>query len=811
MLPAKKNKPVVPFIPDQRIWLLELDEDARTTTKKRECLRPEAFAVARELRKGNSELFATQQMPKGCQWTEVPDRQDFLMDLSHKRLCLTIDAGIGKTTAVQELQYLRACSLDGHLVIGRVFDELPKEASEYLSGDWLVKQLLAQMPKMLKTEAKQLLMSRIRQGRCSLLVDAMDQVSDREGANLRASALATFLNTTCPDLLCVVTGRPYAIENHWERLFATSNGWEFAQIDQFTPDQCRLFLGDDARADKLEDLEVDLVSIPRMLETVYTLSSDELDDIKTPSDLYWRSVNRTLDLDWTSQNLGINKPQAMFYFSLLAFELLSQDKFDGIKSNDDEIGDLLFDISERRKLALKRYGGAEGFEAFSKKVSELGKLNSLIDHSFQEDEPLRQIVYRDRTLLDFFAAIWITKYLGQPELQQEISKVGLVDLKCLRERQFVRANRDSREFEQFWRFATEMPNIKDASYAASMSVLFETKKQLVDLEESRNSASDKSRNTKRLRSTAMIYRCFYRMLKLANYEMPEVINDKTMRPLIQLAQRDATKKCEESAATKPEDQSDKLKIENIIAKNAILNFLSEYPRILRGEYGVDARERALEFESWFVDVPEKPNASLVYSYRLGGLGDGEVAHGSIDAAFLMSKYQTTRGLYGLFEVIENEPSKEMHPIAGIDFYDAWCSAVFFHSFLPTEDEWEYANRGRPGKVADPYLYCYEDPEDELANYAWFGDFERGVQPVGELRSHAGLYDMHGNVLEWSLNWYFSERAVSNEFKELSGSRVLRGGSFNFNAMSCRSSYRSSRQPSFAVQVSGVRFARARKS
>ena len=98
--------------------------------------------------------------------------------------------------------------------------------------------------------------------------------------------------------------------------------------------------------------------------------------------------------------------------------------------------------------------------------------------------------------------------------------------------------------------------------------------------------------------------------------------------------------------------------------------------------------------------------------------------------------------------------------------------------LPTDEEWEYACRA--GATGD---YCRladgtEITADTLGQVAWFKDnSDETTHPVGQKEPNAfGLYDMHGNVWEWT-------ESADGEF------RVDRGGSWFLPAGYCESSFR----------------------
>ncbi|MCL2414960.1 MAG: SUMF1/EgtB/PvdO family nonheme iron enzyme [Bacteroidales bacterium] len=120
--------------------------------------------------------------------------------------------------------------------------------------------------------------------------------------------------------------------------------------------------------------------------------------------------------------------------------------------------------------------------------------------------------------------------------------------------------------------------------------------------------------------------------------------------------------------------------------------------------------------------------------------------------------------------------------------------------LPTENEWEYTARywsrkdKQECKIYAGSTYHKEDvggniidDDQELGKYAWFSENSKySTHEVGTVQKaeELAIYDMSGNVWEWCEDLY-----------DESGSyRVLRGGSWYFNARYCRVSYRFSYSP-----------------
>ena len=130
--------------------------------------------------------------------------------------------------------------------------------------------------------------------------------------------------------------------------------------------------------------------------------------------------------------------------------------------------------------------------------------------------------------------------------------------------------------------------------------------------------------------------------------------------------------------------------------------------------------------------------------------------------------------------------------------------------LPTEAQWEYACM-----ALTESLWVHGDEESGLENYAWYSvNSDSMTHEVGKKTANAwGLYDMHGNVLEWCWDRYgnYSSEAQIDPLGATTGSsRVLRGGSwYSASSYNLRSAYRAWGYPYYRYydSLTGLRVVR----
>ncbi|MCX2746048.1 formylglycine-generating enzyme family protein [Mangrovivirga sp. M17] len=168
----------------------------------------------------------------------------------------------------------------------------------------------------------------------------------------------------------------------------------------------------------------------------------------------------------------------------------------------------------------------------------------------------------------------------------------------------------------------------------------------------------------------------------------------------------------------------------------------------------------------------------------------------------------------------NIDGKDNYPVVHIAFEDAQAYCRWANRRLPTESEWEAAAKGTLTMCT--YTWGNDDNKINAMANTWQGIFptknesEDGFKYISPVKSYppnsAGIYDMAGNVWEWTSDWYnrdyYKTINTSSPLSNPSGAdeyfdpdrpyepvKVIKGGSFLCHASYCASYRISARMPS----------------
>jgi formylglycine-generating enzyme required for sulfatase activity len=190
---------------------------------------------------------------------------------------------------------------------------------------------------------------------------------------------------------------------------------------------------------------------------------------------------------------------------------------------------------------------------------------------------------------------------------------------------------------------------------------------------------------------------------------------------------------------------------------------------------------------------------------------------SISRPFYMGAYVVTQSQWKA--VMDDEPWKGVPKVREGDNYPAvnisWFEAQDFLTrlstidghpyYLPKEEEWEYAARARTTTA-----FSFGDDERDMRAYGWYRDMTQNAEEyaheVGLKQPNPwGLYDIHGNIWEWTDDWYYGSYAAQPKLSPVE--KVLRGGGWDYPAYGARSAFRNHLLPTRTNYVIGIRLVR----
>lgn len=192
-------------------------------------------------------------------------------------------------------------------------------------------------------------------------------------------------------------------------------------------------------------------------------------------------------------------------------------------------------------------------------------------------------------------------------------------------------------------------------------------------------------------------------------------------------------------------------------------------------------------------------------------------HNAIVAPFLIDKFEVTNEQYSQFvrQTRRQPPShwpkgqyeigKATLPVGYVSWYDAKDYCEWAGKRLPSEEEWEYAARGKDGRL---YPYGNEwKPRFSNAREVGLNEPQSiGSYPDGA--SPFGILDMAGNVAEWTGSDY--EPYPNSKAARDDGNKIIRGGGFRVWAREQTATERFYDRPNVMYDFIGFRCAKSAK-
>jgi formylglycine-generating enzyme required for sulfatase activity len=193
--------------------------------------------------------------------------------------------------------------------------------------------------------------------------------------------------------------------------------------------------------------------------------------------------------------------------------------------------------------------------------------------------------------------------------------------------------------------------------------------------------------------------------------------------------------------------------------------------------------------------------------------------------FWLGRFEVTQAEYSALTGMNPShfPGDLHRPVEKVSHVDAiaYCAALTqreresgrlppgYEYRLPTEAEWEYACR-----AGSTNFFSFGHDATDADQYAWTEENSQArPHPVGQKRPNAwGLHDMHGNVWEWSQDWFapYPPGDLTDPVGPTQGElKVFRGGGWNQAAKFARCSNRFMMAPAMGIHFVGFRVALGR--
>lgn len=176
--------------------------------------------------------------------------------------------------------------------------------------------------------------------------------------------------------------------------------------------------------------------------------------------------------------------------------------------------------------------------------------------------------------------------------------------------------------------------------------------------------------------------------------------------------------------------------------------------------------------------------------------------------FFIDRYEVTYGEYLKFDKSHVLPDRSQNgPVTMVSWTDADSYCDTLGKRLPSEAEWEKAARGTDGRIY-PWGNVFDPEKSNIGKHA------KAVGSFPEDKSPYGVFDMAGNVSEWTDSWYRPYPGSNYQSPDYGiFQKVVRGGAFNpsrhfADEMFAQVTFRNYNRPHIAGSDNGFRCAKS---